>query len=196
MQNQPEGNYFDKYNSKNAIVKRIMNQFFSDMRALLKDLNYTKVLDAGCGEGHIADFIYRQRSSTEVDAFDISAKVVEEAANRYPHIKFATGSIYEINQPENSYDLVVACEVLEHLDSPECAVKELLRVTNQFLLLSVPQEPIWRILNMARGKYWKDLGNTPGHIQHWSKQGFINFIEHIGGGGGGGLKLKTLYPGP
>jgi hypothetical protein len=30
----------------------------------------------------------------------------------------------------------------------------------------VPREPIWRIGNMARGRYLGDLGNTPGHIQH------------------------------
>ena len=194
MTYQPEGNYFDKYNSKNIVVKKIMNGFFSDMADLLKGLDYTTVLDGGCGEGHVADFIYHQKSSLEIEAFDISAKVVEEAANRYPNIKFATGSVYEIDRPDNAYDLVVSCEVLEHLESPEYAIKELLRVTNKFLLLSVPREPIWRVLNMARGKYWKNFGNTPGHIQHWSKRGFADFVaQHIGGGGG--VKLEARYPG-
>jgi hypothetical protein len=35
----------------------------------------------------------------------------------------------------------------------------------------VPREPLWRLLNMARGRYWRDLGNTPGHLQHWSSEG-------------------------
>ncbi|HZJ28201.1 MAG TPA: methyltransferase type 11, partial [Acidimicrobiia bacterium] len=36
----------------------------------------------------------------------------------------------------------------------------------------VPREPLWRVANMARGKYWRDLGNTPGHIQHWGRRSF------------------------
>ena len=38
------------------------------------------------------------------------------------------------------------------------------------LLVSVPREPLWRGLNMARGAYMRDLGNTPGHVNHWSKR--------------------------
>jgi len=63
-----------------------------------------------------------------------------------------------------SYDLTIACEVLEHLEDPGQALTEIDRVTKQSVLISVPQEPMWRILNMARGKYWSDLGNTPGHV--------------------------------
>ena len=29
----------------------------------------------------------------------------------------------------------------------------------------------------ARGAYWKDLGNTPGHVNHWTRQGFFRFIK-------------------
>ena len=39
------------------------------------------------------------------------------------------------------------------------------------LLVSVPREPLWRALNVARGAYLRELGNTPGHVNHWSKRG-------------------------
>ena len=32
-------------------------------------------------------------------------------------------------------------------------------------------------LNLARGKYLTALGNTPGHVQHWSSQAFVKLIE-------------------
>ncbi len=66
---------------------------------------------------------------------------------------------------------VICSEVLEPRRSGTSIenIKELCN-ENGFILLSVPKEPIWRICNMARGKYWKDLGNTPGHIQHWTKK--------------------------
>ena len=50
----------------------------------------------------------------------------------------------------------------------------------RWLLVSVPREPLWRGLNMARGAYWKDLGNTPGHLNHWSKRSFVALLSRHG----------------
>ena len=40
----------------------------------------------------------------------------------------------------------------------------------------MPFEPIWRIGNMARGRYLRDLGNTPGHVNHWTNRGFTTLV--------------------
>jgi hypothetical protein len=32
---------------------------------------------------------------------------------------------------------------------------------------------------MARGKYWRDLGNTPGHIQHWTRRRFVALVGRV-----------------
>ena len=37
----------------------------------------------------------------------------------------------------------------------------------------VPREPVWRVLNVARGRYVRWLGNPPGHIQHFSRAAFL-----------------------
>ena len=57
---------------------------------------------------------------------------------------------------------------------------EMSRVASRKILVSVPREPIWRILNMARGAYIKDLGNTPGHLNHWSKRSFVQMLKGYG----------------
>ncbi len=49
-----------------------------------------------------------------------------------------------------------------------------------FVIVSVPREPLWRTVNMARGAYLKDLGNTPGHVNHWSKRSFVSLLERHG----------------
>ncbi len=74
-------------------------------------------------------------------------------------------------------DLVLALEVLEHLDEPNKALSELQRVTNKYAIISVPNEPLWRILNMARGAYWSDWGNTYGHVNNWSPRAFKKLLE-------------------
>jgi hypothetical protein len=72
---------------------------------------------------------------------------------------------------------VVCCEVLEHLTDPARALGVLARLAQPSLIVSVPREPLWRMLNMARGRYWRALGNTPGHLQHWSAPSFLALLE-------------------
>jgi SAM-dependent methyltransferase len=78
---------------------------------------------------------------------------------------------------DDTFDLVVAVEVFEHLPDPPAALAELDRVCRGHLIASVPFEPLWRMGNMARGRYLRDLGNTPGHVNHWSHRGFRSFVD-------------------
>lgn len=180
---QPEGNYYDKYNSTNPIVKWMMKHFFSDLDSLLNGQTPHKILEAGCGEGKVTGRLSKKfGEQCEIQAFDISEKVIAEAKEHNPKISFSVGNIYDIDAEDETFDLVVCCEVLEHLEKPEKALKELKRVISVkgYGVISVPREPLWRVLNMARGKYIKDLGNTPGHIQHWSSKKFVKFIGENG----------------
>lgn len=200
---QPEGNYYDKYHAQNPIVKWMMKGFFNDISELLGMLEDkpAAIFEAGCGEGEITCFLKGLYPEASIDAFDISEKVISEAEKKNPEINFYVGNIYtmELRKPLKTnvclrgggYDIVVCSEVLEHLEEPEKALQKCAEMSKQYILLSVPNEPIWRILNMLRGKYWKDFGNTPGHIQHWSKKAFCKLIEQSG------LKLikvKSPFP--
>lgn len=93
--------------------------------------------------------------------------------------RFAVRSIYDVEPERDSADLIVCCEVMEHLEQPQRALQALQRITTSDLILSVPREPLWRVLNLARGKYVPALGNTPGHLQHWSRRGFISLASRF-----------------
>ena len=54
------------------------------------------------------------------------------------------------------------------------------RVAARHLLVSVPREPLWRALNVARGAYLRELGNTPGHLNHWSSAAFVALLGRHG----------------
>jgi len=88
----------------------------------------------------------------------------------------AFADIARLPFPDDSFDLVLGIEVLEHVPDPAAALTELSRVARGNLVLSVPREPIWRVANMARGKYIPQLGNTPGHINHWSRRSFATLV--------------------
>lgn len=181
------GNHYDKYKSKNPIERKLVKGFFDNVANLFnlvkQDCEPDRILEAGCGEGVFSSFTRSVFPRAFFDAFDVEESVVSEAIRRYGNldIHFFTGSIYEIDKEDASIPLIVCSEVLEHLEKPGEALKELKRVASGYLFLSVPQEPVWRLLNMCRFKYWTDLGNTPGHIQHFSRRGFLGLIHEVGG---------------
>ncbi|MGB7802775.1 class I SAM-dependent methyltransferase [Buttiauxella sp.] len=174
------GNAFDKYGSKNPIVKWMMNGFDSSLEHFVTHANPKTIHEVGCGEG----FWVNKWNSQGLKAVgsDFSRDVISmarenaTAANLMPEV-FNVKSVYDLKAGIDSADLIVCCEVMEHLEEPDKAMKILQSLVDKYLIISVPREPIWCALNMARGKYINKCGNTPGHIQHWSKKSFIKFTQ-------------------
>lgn len=174
------GNTFDKYNSRNPIVRWMMRGFAADLNALVKKAAPKSIYEAGCGEGFWvlqwnAQGIAAQGSDFSRKAIDIARANARQRG--FSEDIFHVHDIYELSVEQNIADLVVCCEVLEHLEEPEKALQTLATVAQEYVLLSVPREPLWCLLNMARGKYWNAFGNTPGHIQHWNTRTFLEMVE-------------------
>lgn len=176
------GNYYDKYNTKNPIARYLMDGFlrsFDEMTALSGS---KRSYEVGCGEGNLS--LRLRERGWEVRGSDLEAVSVEQAnaacaVRNHPPL-FYQRSLFDLTEEEAACELVICCEVLEHVPDTQRALQTLRKLAKPYLLVSVPREPIWRALNLARGKYVKDLGNTPGHIQHWSSGGFVKEIEKIG----------------
>lgn len=170
------GNYYDKYATQNRISAALVGGFLSAVTRLYRSTEAKSVLEVGCGEGKLADHLVRSgpRPARFV-ATDLSLERQDPDID--PMIEFAEASVYELPFETGSFDLVLCCEVLEHLDSPREALDEVARVARDFVLISTPWEPVWRVMNMARGKYLRDLGNTPGHIQHFGRRDLIELAD-------------------
>lgn len=135
-------------------------------------------MEVGCGPGDLAWRLFGHCSADiQYVGIDISKDEIELAKSRYPDFNFIQGSAYALPSSDRQHDLCIACEVLEHLDHPESAIAEISRVTSGYALISVPWEPVWRMLNVSRGKYLSGLGNTPGHVQHFSRRAIRALLE-------------------
>jgi 2-polyprenyl-3-methyl-5-hydroxy-6-metoxy-1,4-benzoquinol methylase len=174
------GNAYDKYGSKNPIVRWLMEGFADSLSELVAKAAPSTIHELGCGEGYwVLDW---NQQGIEARGSDFSEKVIalarDNAASRgVSPTLFSTRSIYDIEVGHDSADLVVCCEVLEHLEDPEAGLVALQRVATDYVILSVPREPIWCMLNLVRGKYLTSFGNTPGHIQHWSSSKFVALVN-------------------
>jgi 2-polyprenyl-3-methyl-5-hydroxy-6-metoxy-1,4-benzoquinol methylase len=179
-----------KFQTGNPIVRRLIGNFFGRVRASLAACEYASLLDAGCGEGHTLDTL-ADLLPERVAGFDINPDCVAFARQRLPqHIELQAASIYEIPYPDNHFDVVVCCEVLEHLDRPHEALAELKRVARQHLIISVPYEPWFQLGSLLRGKYLSTWGNHPEHVNHWNPRSLRRFLSE----GGIEAEVQVAFP--
>jgi 2-polyprenyl-3-methyl-5-hydroxy-6-metoxy-1,4-benzoquinol methylase len=172
------GNVYDKYGSANPIERRLMARFMSDLDELVDRTGAREAHEVGCGEGEVS--IRLARRGIRMRGTDAFPEVLEEARARAAaagvEIEFEATPIEHLDPERHAAELVVCCEVLEHLQDPARGLEMLAELARPWLIASVPREPLWRALNLARLSYVGALGNTPGHLNHWSKRGFERFL--------------------
>lgn len=177
------GNTYDKYGSTNPVVRRLMAGFESALDELFERADPRSLLDVGCGEGVLvhrwAQQLGAQRRVVGIDLDDPQLHA-EWAKRTAPNLDYRVMKAENLPFSDGEFDVATAIEVLEHVPDPAHTVAEMARVASRWLLVSVPREPLWRALNMARGAYWKDLGNTPGHLNHWTKRSFVALLSRHG----------------
>ena len=176
------GNTYDKYGSKNPVVRRMMAGFERSLADLFGRAAPRSLLDVGCGEG-VLTHRWAQQIEGRVVGLDLEdpALRAEWERRRAPNLEYRVMKAEHLPFGDGEFDLATAIEVLEHVPDPEHTLAEMARVARGgHLLVSVPREPLWRALNMARGAYLRDLGNTPGHLNHWSKRSFVELLSRYG----------------
>ncbi len=169
------GNTYDKYTSKNPIEKRMMDGFFGALDRMLTGLEPETVVEIGAGEGRITERLVERFPNATVVGLDLPDTNLADEWDDID-VPMFFGDATSMPFVDRSIDLVIGLEVLEHVPQPERALADIARVCRGFTILSVPREPIWRAGNMARGRYIRDLGNTPGHVNHWSSRAFERFV--------------------
>jgi 2-polyprenyl-3-methyl-5-hydroxy-6-metoxy-1,4-benzoquinol methylase len=175
---EPAGNVYDKYGTRNPVARRLMAGFMADLDELVARTGAREAHEVGCGEGEIS--IRLAGRGIRMRGTDAFGEVLEEARRRAAEanveIDFEAMPIERLEPERHAAELVVCCEVLEHLQDPERGLEVLSRLARPWLVASVPREPLWRALNLARLSYVGALGNTPGHRNHWSKRAFERFL--------------------
>jgi len=167
-----------KHTSGNPLQRALLDRFHRAAAGLLAHVRPAPrhILDAGCGEGFAMQAVLGGLGAPVV-GLDGSPGALRVAERLNPGRRFAAGDLLDLPFPARSFDLVVCMEVLEHLDDPAAGLAELCRVSAGWLLLSVPNEPLFRGANFLRGKNVLAWGNDPGHVNHWSAGAFRRFAS-------------------
>ncbi|CAJ35688.1 class I SAM-dependent methyltransferase [Methanocella arvoryzae] len=162
-----------KYRNKNPLLQILIKKFIKSIHAYIYSLDVDYILDAGCGEG----IIMKSLHGRNLCGIDISTKAIALAKEMNPGSNVFCGTLYSLPFKDESFDLILSIETLEHLYAPENALRELKRVTKKYCIVSVPNEPFFCMMNLLRGKNISRLGNDVEHLQKWGRTDLCRLIE-------------------
>jgi 2-polyprenyl-3-methyl-5-hydroxy-6-metoxy-1,4-benzoquinol methylase len=167
-----------KHESQNPIQRALIDNFHAKVVEMVRRAQPSTILELGCGEGYVlralADAgVSAQLTGIELD--DRAARIASERLGERATIEHRDAR--ELAADGRRFDMVMMLEVLEHIPDPAQMLPILDSLTNGWVLLSVPWEPVFRGLNFLRGKNITRLGNDPDHVNHWGRLGFGKFVS-------------------
>jgi SAM-dependent methyltransferase len=164
-----------KHLSRNPLMQRLIGGFYARLLGLLDELRFESLLDAGCGEGFSLARLQARYPRAMLVGADASPEALRHGL--FPSgVARLCGDVGRLPFADGAFDVVLATEVLEHLPAPREGLRELLRVSRRHVVVTVPNEPYFRLANLLRGKNVAAWGNDPGHIQHWSRRSFAGLV--------------------
>lgn len=180
MPDTPITDNYKKHSHGNPLQQYLIGRFYNQMFDLLRPLEVDSILDVGSGEGTTLNKLQKQKIGKRLEGLEYLDTAIKIGRKLYPKLKLKQGTIFDLPYKDNSFDLLLCMEVLEHIENPETAIPELHRVTSKYLLVSVPNEPFFMMSNFMRGKNLERWGNDIEHINHWSATGIEKLIKNSG----------------
>jgi 2-polyprenyl-3-methyl-5-hydroxy-6-metoxy-1,4-benzoquinol methylase len=176
------GSCYRRERPRTPIERALVRHFDRSLDELWAVAAPSSMIDVGCGEGVLTEHWARRLEDGRVVGVDLVPDLLtaEWKSRARANLEFRGGDASSLQFADAEFDLAAATEVLEHVDDPGRVLGELARIARRYLLVSVPREPLWRALNLARGAYIGSLGNTPGHVNHWTRNGFVELIGSYG----------------
>lgn len=167
---------YEKHTNQNPISRFFLDNFTKVLLETIKPLKPESILDVGAGEGFVLEKLRKGKIGKKLEGIEYMDEAIELGKKTNPQVKIKKGDIYKLPYKDNSFELIICTEVMEHLEDPKLALAELKRVTSKYVVLSVPNEPLFTIQRFFRGKNMLKLGDHPEHIQHWNSNSFRSFV--------------------
>lgn len=142
------------YNSKNPLVRYVHVQRLRMAIKYFPNNDKLKVLDAGCGEGHLLEKLHFKKPSNTYYGVDVTDIALRKASARCPFAILAPYDIIALPFEDDFFDVVIATETLEHVFEYEKAIAELKRVLKPggVLMVTFPNEILWTTARFLLGR--------------------------------------------
>jgi SAM-dependent methyltransferase len=145
------------------------------------------LLEAGAGDGYLLNFLDKHDFDFKYHAIDISETRTQRIKEHVPFCDLVIGNITNLPYKDNTFDLTICSETLEHIPDYQKAISEIFRVTKQngYVLITVPNSEQLRTIDCPHcGKEFYEWG----HVASFDIKSLKNLINNAGGRG----KIVTL----
>lgn len=168
------------YDSPNPLEKTLWGMKKKQIKTLLSVLPIRSIIDVGCGDGRLIDAI---PSHVNYTGIDISPTQIEEARKyieqkKQNKVSLVLGDVMKIPFSTNSFDVALACDIVEHVLYPVALFKELRRVVKKdgYIIFGIPNEDLWEL---ARLVFFKFPLRSPDHIHAIYPEDIEQAFPHI-----------------
>lgn len=167
-----------KYENKNLLHQYALNRFLEHVKNAIDESVAARILEVGSADGYVMKYLNDRNSALELYGVDIDRDALGRARTMNPNLYFEYGNVETGIISKGQFDVVMALELLEHIENTENALRNIQRLNAKYFLLSVPHEPFFRMLNFLRGRHWKRIGNHPEHVHTWRKNEFKRIVSN------------------
>ena len=109
--------------------------------------SFKTIIDVGCGEGYLLYCLEKKYPQSSLFGLDLTNGRIQATKKHVPKAKLLRGDIFELPFPDNTFDVVICSELLEHLTDYPKAISELIRITKKRLIVTVPNElPLIKVM--------------------------------------------------
>lgn len=158
----------------------------------MKLMKTKEILEIGCGQG-FNTYLLSKNKLNSVIGIDLSVKDIKIAQQRYPGITFSMMNAEKLKFKDNSFDYVIALQILEHVDNLDQVLDEIARVlkVKGRLVASIPFYKSEKWLLKVRPSYFKEIHHVrifkynelEKHCQHKGltlvKKKRVGFLQHV-----------------
>lgn len=168
---------FDEFWNDDGTVSEYLGearqQFYGDVLGACGEYLRGHVADIGCGSGFVLKALSTMKGIDALCGVDFSRSSIKRCRKEHPGGIFLMGDIYHLACPNDSFDVVICMETLEHLERAPEAIRELFRICRKggHVIITVP--------NGARDEY-------VGHLNFWTEEDFREMLD-------GGEVVKFQY---
>lgn len=133
------------------------------------------VLDLGCGPAWNYDHFKQFGPLVTYKGTDLSPRFIRVAKKRHPEVNVALGDIRDVKEPNESWDVVLLQDVLEHTNGYEKPVREALRVAKKRVIVC-----FWRTMKDVVTKINDDTDKgTNGYGADYNLDEWVDFLNSL-----------------
>lgn len=142
------------YSSKNHLVRWVHLQRLNAIANLVPQKGCLKILDAGCGEGHLLEKLHERYPEHDYYGVDVTNLALQKARERCAFAKLTRMDLVELQFPNEFFHVIIATEVIEHIIDYHTVLDNLVGALNQggMLVITFPNETLWTISRFFLGR--------------------------------------------